>query len=95
MSVRLRERAFGLGVALIVVGVILALVVFVEGYRAYKSYEIQVNTTTNNTAAILNLSAQALINMLVKISFLGISLAAATVLLSKGVDLAKGCPEED
>ena len=83
-----------IGLILILVGMLLVIIVFAEGYSAYKSYEINVTAQAQDTITLLNISAQILINMLIKIAFLGISLAAGTVLLSKGIDLTKQCPSE-
>ncbi len=87
------KKAFYIGLALIIIGVILVLIVFYEGYSAYNTYELEADINTNETATILNISAEALINLLIKIAFLGIALAAGSILLSKGVQLVKQCPE--
>jgi uncharacterized membrane protein YedE/YeeE len=92
-SQELESKRTYIALALVVLGVILLLVVFYQGYVTYKNYKLETTLTEEDTATILNISAQLLINMLVKIAFLGISLAAGSIILGKGIDLFKGCPE--
>ncbi|MCE4624510.1 MAG: hypothetical protein F7C35_01415, partial [Desulfurococcales archaeon] len=69
------------------------IVVFVKAYAAFEQYNLEINTG-GDTAQILNVSAQVLINLLVKIAFLGVALAAGSIILGKGVSLLKRCPEK-
>jgi uncharacterized membrane protein YidH (DUF202 family) len=82
-----------IGLGLIGLGVILLLIVFYAGYQAYSTYKLESNIQSADAATILNISAQILVNMLVKIAFLGIALAAGSIILSKGVDLVRECPK--
>ncbi len=88
------DKSWYIGVGLIALGVILLLVVFYSGYTMYKQYEMKTEISEQNAALILGISAQVLINLLVKIAFLGIALAAGAIILSKGVDLIRKCPTE-
>ena len=89
------DRGEGIGLGLVIVGLLLLLVVFYAGYTAYKSTNLQVNVNGSNAVQVLGVSAQVLINLLVKLAFLGISLAAGSIIISKGVDLLKKCPKQE
>ncbi|MCE4627745.1 MAG: hypothetical protein F7C34_01155 [Desulfurococcales archaeon] len=86
------DKSEFISIFLIILGVILLVVVFVQGYNAYKTYSLEIKAPQGDTATILGISVQVLINLLVKIAFLGIALAAGSVILGKGVDLLKKCP---
>ncbi len=87
-------KSSNIGIALIVIGVVLLLIVFYAGFQTYKSYSLSANLQETNAVQVLGVSAQILIRLLIKIAFLGVSLAAGSVILSKGVDLVKACPSE-
>ncbi len=82
-----------IGLALTVVGLILVLFVFGVAYHAYKVYEVEVEG--GDLASVLEESAGVLVNLLIKIAFLGIALAAGSIILSKGVALLRECPVEE
>ncbi|MEB3765576.1 MAG: hypothetical protein GSR77_05385 [Desulfurococcales archaeon] len=88
------DRGLAIGLGLIVLGVVLLLIVFAAGYKMYNEYQLATEITEQNAAVILGISAQVLINLLVKIAFLGIALAAGAIILGRGVDLVKKCPTE-
>ena len=88
----MKDKSETIGTLLIALGVILLIIVFIQGYNAYKTYNLEISAPQGDTATILGISVQVLINLLVKIAFLGISLAAGSVILGKGVDLLKKCP---
>ncbi len=77
----------GLSVVLILIGVILVLFSAVTAYRAYKVGAGTVAATSFEEA--LTESAGILLDVLVRIAFLGIILAAGSILISKGIDLLK------
>ena len=81
------------GLALIGLGIILLIIVFYKGYQAYETYSLNIENPSNDTATILNVSAEVLINLLVKLAFLGISLAAGSIILRAGVNIFRECPK--
>jgi Na+/phosphate symporter len=83
-----------IGLSLVALGIILLLIVFYAGYHTYQTYKLESKVQASDAATILNISAQILVNMLVKLAFLGVALAAGSILLSKGVDLLKPCPKQ-
>ncbi len=91
----MNDKSETIGILLIVLGIILLVIVFIQGYNAYKTYNLEISAPQGDTATILGISVQVLINLLVKIAFLGISLAAGSVILGKGVDLLKKCPSTE
>ena len=94
MPTGLDTQKGNVGLALVVLGVILLLIVFYKGYQAFETYNLDVQVTNEDTATILNISAEVLVNLLVKIAFLGVSLAAGSVILKAGVNMMKECPKE-
>ncbi|AFZ70302.1 hypothetical protein Calag_0542 [Caldisphaera lagunensis DSM 15908] len=82
-----------IGIALIAIGVILLVFVFYEAYLSFLNPGFlnllgPLNSSSSNSVPI-SFTAEALVILLVKVAFLGISLAAASTILSKGVELIK------
>ena len=81
-----------LGIILVGLGVVMLLAVFAAAFNSYNSYKTQVDFEGNLQQALVT-SAGVLLELLVKIAFLGVALAAGAVVLGKGISLLKGCPE--
>lgn len=81
-----------LALALIAVGLVMLGVVFVAGYRMSQTFQVEVQGE-GDLISVLAQNSAVLIELLIKVAFLGVSLAAGSVVLSKGVDLLRDCPE--
>jgi hypothetical protein len=75
---------------MIIAGIILVLVVFRYSIDAYHNYKVSLPEATASLEALLAGGAEVLLDLLVRIAFLGMALAAGSVLLARGVDLLKG-----
>jgi len=83
-----------LGLIMAVIGIILILVVFVTAFNAYRAYKAEVDFQQGDLQQALAASAGVLLDLLIRIAFLGVALAAGAVLLGKAVNLLKGCPSD-
>ncbi|GBF08336.1 hypothetical protein apy_00610 [Aeropyrum pernix] len=83
----------GVGALLIILGLAMVGFVFYTAYDAYRSFRVNVEPATSIAEAI-TVNSSILIDMLVRVAFLAIALAAGSVVLSRGVDLFRGCPRE-
>ncbi len=83
----------GLGALLIVLGLALVVFVFYVSYQSFKTYEIEV-ASGGNLLEALAFNSGVLIELLVKVAFLALSLAAGSVIMSRGADLLRRCPKE-
>ncbi len=77
---------------LILVGLVMLLVVFYAGYRSFETFKVEVEAKGDVVQALAENSG-ILIELLVKVAFLAVALAAGSVVLGRGVDLLKGCPQ--
>jgi len=84
-----------LGLIMAVLGIILILIVFVAAFSAYRSYKVAVDFQGGDLQLALAASAGILLDLLVRIAFLGVALAAGAVMLGKAVTLLKGCPSKE
>ncbi len=75
---------------MIIAGLILVLVVFRYSIDAYHNYKVSLPEAASSLEALLAGGAEVLLDLLVRIAFLGMALAAGSVLLARGVDLLKG-----
>ena len=81
-----------IAVFLIVVGLAMLLAVFYAGYRSFETFRVEVKTQGDVVQALAENSG-ILVELLVKVAFLAVALAAGSVVLGRGVDLLKGCPQ--
>ncbi|MET1101033.1 MAG: hypothetical protein ABWW69_00940 [Pyrodictiaceae archaeon] len=75
--------------ALIGLGVALLLIVAYYAVYSFNNYTVEVESGGNSIVEALTSSASVLIDLLVRVAFLGLALAAGSTLLSRGVDLLK------
>ena len=81
------------GVLLVVAGLIMLLVVFAQAFREAQEFTLSIQVE-GGLVDILTENSRLLIEMLVKVAFLAVALAAGSIVLGKGVDALKGCPEK-
>jgi uncharacterized membrane protein (Fun14 family) len=74
------------GLALIGLGAAFVVAVFILSIGYLQEYE-SINISGGSLEETLSSSADVLLEVLVKIAFLGVALAAGSVLLSKGIGL--------
>lgn len=77
---------------LIVVGLVMLLTVFYAGYRSFETFAVEVRAEGDVVQALAENSG-ILVELLVKVAFLAVSLAAGSVVLGRGVDLLRGCEQ--
>ncbi len=80
--------------ALIGLGVLLVLVAAGVAYSEYRAAEAVIPEGAS-LEVVLSESTSVLLNLLIKIAFLGIVLAAGSILLGKGIALLRKCPVEE
>ncbi|BAN90920.1 hypothetical protein [Aeropyrum camini] len=85
--------SISVGAFLIILGLGMVGFVFYTAYDAYNTFRVEVEPAASIAEAI-TVNSSILIDMLVKVAFLAIALAAGSVVLSRGVDLFRGCPKE-
>lgn len=88
-----RLTSVGMGSILILIGLALVVFVFIVSYNAYKTFEANVEPGDSILETIA-FNSSLLIELLIKVAFLALALAAGSVILTRGVDLAKGCGRE-
>jgi len=81
-----------IAIFLILVGLVMLLVVFYAGYNSFKTFAVEVEAQGDVVQALAENSG-ILVELLVKVAFLAVALAAGSVVLGRGVDLLKGCPK--
>jgi hypothetical protein len=81
------------GVVLIVIGVGMLASVFFTAYRASAEFTLEVNVQ-GGLIDVLTENSRILIELLIRVAFLAVALAAGAIVLGKGVDAIKGCPGE-
>ena len=79
---------FVLGTVLLVIGVLLVVVVFVKAYQEYSSVEINLSNSEDVMSAITS-SSGLLLQLLFKLAYLGLALAAGSVLIRYSIPLLK------
>ncbi len=79
------------GFFLVGVGVFMLGMVFYFGITAFRGYTVEVPSGAASIVEALTASAGVLIDLLVKVAFLGIALVAGSTMLSRGVDMLRGC----
>jgi len=85
--------ALTLGLLLVIVGLALLLFTAYTAYVAYKQEVVVVEAATLEQA--LSASTQVLLQLLVKVAFLAVVLAAGSIILARGVSLVRRpCGEE-
>ncbi len=87
------KHNFILGTVLLVIGVILVVVVFVKAYQEYSSVEINLSNSEDIMSAITS-SSGLLLQLLFKLAYLGLALAAGSVLIKYSIPLLKEGREE-
>ena len=70
-------------------GLALVLTVFRYSIDAYNNYKVAL-PEAGSLESLLAGGAEVLLDLLVRIAFLGVALAAGSVLLARGVDLLRG-----
>jgi len=83
------KSKYAISLGLIGLGVILLLMVTFYAINAFKTYTVNVEQGSGSIVEALTSSASVLIDLLVKVAFLGLALVAGSTLLSRGVDLLK------
>jgi hypothetical protein len=98
------SRAYWIGLALVVIGLLLLVYVFYEAIEAFLATGSQVQferhfggalgylnsmTSSSSSLGALGTYADVIIVLLIMAVFLGIALAAASVIIGKGVDLLR------
>jgi hypothetical protein len=78
----------GMGVTLLVIGVILVLVVFVKAYQEYSNVNISLSNSGDVMQAI-TASSGLLIQLLFKLAYLGLALAAGSILIKYSIPIIK------
>ncbi len=81
-----------IAIFLIVVGLAMLLAVFYAGYKSFQTFTVEIDAQGDVVQALAENSG-ILIELLVKVAFLAVALAAGSVVLGRGVDLLKGCPQ--
>ena len=87
------KHNFILGTVLLVIGVILVVIVFVKAYQEYSSVEINLSNSEDIMSAITS-SSGLLLQLLFKLAYLGLALAAGSVLIKYSIPLLKEGREE-
>ena len=82
------------GYALVALGVILVLAAAGVAYNEYTRASAQIPEGAS-LEVILSSSTSILLTLLVKIAFLGLVLAAGSILLGKGISMLRACPVEE
>jgi len=83
-----------MGVTLLVIGVILVLIVFVKAYQEYSSVNINLANSSDVMQAITS-SSGLLIQLLFKLAYLGLALAAGSILIKYSIPIIKEEQRED
>ncbi len=78
----------GMGVTLLVIGVILVLIVFAKAYQEYNNVNVSVGNSSDVMQAITS-SSGLLIQLLFKLAYLGLALAAGSVLIKYSIPIIK------
>ncbi len=82
-----------IGFLLIVVGVAMLAAVFFNAYKASQEFTLEVESG-GGLVEVLTENSRVLIELLIRIAFLAVALAAGSIVLGRGVDLVKGCPAQ-
>ncbi|MEB3756226.1 MAG: hypothetical protein GSR79_05145 [Desulfurococcales archaeon] len=77
-----------MGVTLLVIGVILVLIVFVKAYQEYSSVNINLANSSDVMQAITS-SSGLLIQLLFKLAYLGLALAAGSILIKYSIPIIR------
>ena len=85
MNLRLSQ---GMGVTLLVIGVILVLIVFAKAYQEYENVNVSIGNSSDVMQAITS-SSGLLIQLLFKLAYLGLALAAGSVLIKYSIPIIK------
>jgi len=78
----------GMGVTLLVIGVILVLIVFAKAYQEYNNVNVSIGNSSDVMQAITS-SSGLLIQLLFKLAYLGLALAAGSVLIKYSIPIIK------
>ncbi len=78
----------GMGVTLLVIGVILVLIVFAKAYQEYNNVNVSIGNSNDVMQAITS-SSGLLIQLLFKLAYLGLALAAGSVLIKYSIPIIK------
>ena len=85
-----RDSRQAIAFALIGLGVALLLIVAYYAIYSFNHYAVEVESSGGSIVEALTSSASVLIDLLVRVAFLGLALVAGSTLLSRGVDLLRG-----
>ena len=77
---------------LIIIGLAMLGIIFYTALRTSADLSISV-PSNGDLARILAENSRALVELLARVAFLAVALAAGAIVLGKGVDALKGCPE--
>jgi len=79
----------GVGLALIAVGLAMLLIVFYTAYQAALTFKLEFKGGGSLAEAISE-NSRVLIELLVRVAFLAVALAAGSIVLGKGVEMVRG-----
>ncbi|MCE4607016.1 MAG: hypothetical protein F7B59_06800 [Desulfurococcales archaeon] len=85
MNIKLSQ---GMGATLLTIGVILVLIVFYKAYQEYASVNINLGNSSDVMQAITS-SSGMLIQLLFKLAYLGLALAAGSILIKYSIPIIK------
>ena len=77
-----------MGVTLLVIGVVLVLIVFAKAYQEYNNVNVSIGNSSDVMQAITS-SSGLLIQLLFKLAYLGLALAAGSVLIKYSIPIIK------
>lgn len=90
MAVSRGKAELAVAYLMIIAGLLLVLVVFKYSIDAYHNYKVELPQAASSLESLLAGGAEVLLDLLVRIAFLGMALASGSILLARGVDLLKG-----
>ncbi len=87
------ESTLRLGYAslLILAGLGMLALVFYTAYNSFTDYRLEVEAQ-GSLLDVLTENSRILVELLIRVAFLAVALAAGSIVLSRGVDAVKGCP---
>ncbi|WP_460126134.1 hypothetical protein [Stetteria hydrogenophila] len=88
------RSAVAVGYLMVFTGLALVLTVFKYSIDAYREYTVSLPAGAQGLEAVLSGGAEVLLDLLVRVAFLGLALAAGSVVLARGVDLLKSREED-
>jgi hypothetical protein len=91
LKIRLSQS---MGVTLLAIGVVLVLIVFAKAYQEYENVNVDIGNSSDVMQAITS-SSGLLIQLLFKLAYLGLALAAGSVLIKYSIPIIKEDKREE